>query len=192
MPLNRAALTATDKLTTAEIPDLAEGEYIEIHHVRDFPHDVEAEMQAQRYLAPIPRVGEDEDQAASREPTLRRHDAIYWRAVIEYMIVRLHVQDEVGIWMDANPAHPAGTITDRDDVWKAWGPYLWAACQARFGSVAPAIPEGSVAANGEPLTFRDADRLQPAGDSPESPERPVEGGGGAVSAPEAGAEPQSA
>jgi len=177
MPLNRAVLAQVDKITKDDIPDLGDDEYIEIAHVRDFSRDVEAEMVSQRYLPSIPREGEEESIAASRAPTLRRHDSLYWRAVWEYMCVRLHVQDEHGVWMDA--ATPVGTKQDRDDVWKAWGAFLFVALGQRFGSIASTV-EGEVDANGEPLTFPDASVLQPQEHLPGEAEPGLQGDSGTL------------
>ena len=164
MPLNSTALEATDKLRREQItddagkpldayrfPDLAEDEYIEIKHVRDFGSDNLAEMASLRRMPPVPLDAETPEEAAAKEPVLRRREDVYWWAVFDYMLDRLHVQID-GAWADAQA--PRGSEAQRRKVWSAWGPYLQPELNKRFGTIAPLIPDGETNANGGQATFR--------------------------------------
>jgi hypothetical protein len=180
MPLNTSALESTDKLRREQIngadgapisgafilPDLGPDEYIEIRHVRSFSEDNLAEMSSMRRMAPIPLDAETAEEAASKEPVLRRREDLYWHAVWEYMCVRLHVQID-GEWSDRET--PRGSQQARDQVFNAWGAYLTPAFQVRFGSIAPLIPDGEVNLEGTQLDFRNRAGLRIAKDPAQVP-----------------------
>ena len=133
MPFDRSTLKAEDKIGPDLLPELDKDEYLLIRRRRDYNEDWRAETASMKYMRPFPVEGQ-EQEAAAQPPELRRDEAIYFRSIFEYMLLRLHVRDQNGVWFDADPEEPTGTKAVRDEMWAAWGPRLTVLLGARFGS----------------------------------------------------------
>lgn len=139
-------LEAYDDLTSTEIPELEEGEWIRIRRRVKASRDMDAERAAYTSFLPSDDAPDPDETDGADPAPVEIKVSRYMRERFEYMCLGWHLH-----WADGTEVQ--WTRQDRDKIFDLF-PQLVAEMIKRAGGIAKAPETGKKDADGAPLTFR--------------------------------------